>query len=386
MASGGTWSFIRPCTPRHASACRAQAAENGVSVLDAPVSGGGPAAEQGALLVMVGGEAAVLDRVRPVLATFGDPILHLGDVGAGQTAKLVNNLVFTAQIALSLETFAFVDELGLDGAAMAQVFERGSGASRAATILSASGFDIRGLGRVAGPLLRKDVNLIADVARRQQVGAAGLGRGTGREGPARPRGRRREDLHERRHAYAADQRNRADRSCVVLRRRVVSRPSPTTASAPPRTRHGLASLHSPFRWTMRSGHSSPAPRASTSSQVRAGATLRVALDSTAFADLFCERRTALGLVIGGRVEGDSALERSLLRLGSGPPLTARREGASTNQATSRCRQPTDRRSISTSGSASARRRQQPPISSRKPGSSSSKTCSRRQRWMPSTPT
>jgi 3-hydroxyisobutyrate dehydrogenase-like beta-hydroxyacid dehydrogenase len=118
---------------------------------------------------MVGGDAEVLDRVRPVLATFGEPILHLGDVGAGQTAKLVNNLVFTAQIALSLETFAFVNELGLDGAAMAQVFERGSGASRAATILSASGFDIEGLGRVAGPLLRKDVNLIADVARREQV-------------------------------------------------------------------------------------------------------------------------------------------------------------------------------------------------------------------------
>ena len=54
---------------------------------------------------------------------------------------------------------------------MAQVFERGSGASRAATILSASGFDIGGLGRVAGPLLRKDVNLITDVARRRQVAA-----------------------------------------------------------------------------------------------------------------------------------------------------------------------------------------------------------------------
>jgi 3-hydroxyisobutyrate dehydrogenase len=169
MSSGGTLVVHSTVHPETCIRLREQAAENGVSVLDAPVSGGRPAAEQGALLVMVGGEAAVLDRVRPVLATFGEPILHLGDVGAGQTAKLVNNLVFTAQIALSLETFAFVNELGLDGAAMAQVFERGSGASRAATILSASGFDISGLGEVAWPLLRKDVNLIADVARRQQV-------------------------------------------------------------------------------------------------------------------------------------------------------------------------------------------------------------------------
>jgi 3-hydroxyisobutyrate dehydrogenase len=169
MASGGTVVVHSTVDPETCLELCRRAAENGVSVLDAPVSGGGPAAQQGTLLVMVGGEAEVLDRVRPVLATFGEPILHLGDVGSGQTAKLVNNLVFTAQIALSLETFAFADELGLDGSAMAQVFERGSGASRAATILSASGFDLRAMGRVAGPLLRKDVNLIADVARRVQA-------------------------------------------------------------------------------------------------------------------------------------------------------------------------------------------------------------------------
>src|ERR1700683_2420939 len=122
---------------------------------------------------MVGGDESGLDGARPVLATFGDPILHVGEIGAGQMAKLVNNLVFTAQIALSLETFALADELDLDGVAMAQVFERGSGASRAATMLSAPGFDIGSLGRVAGPLLRKDVDLITDVARRRRVAAPG---------------------------------------------------------------------------------------------------------------------------------------------------------------------------------------------------------------------
>ena len=108
-------------------------------MLDAPVSGGGPAAAQGSLLVMVGGDEAGLVRARPVLTTFGDPILHLGGVGAGQTAKLVNNLVFTAQIALSLEAFALADGLGLDTEAMAHVLERGSGASRATAMLSALG-------------------------------------------------------------------------------------------------------------------------------------------------------------------------------------------------------------------------------------------------------
>ena len=220
MASGGILVVHSTVHPETCIRLREQAAENGVSVLDAPVSGGGPAAERGALLVMVGGEAAGLDRVRPVLATFGDPIVHLGDVGAGQTAKLVNNLVFTAQIALCLETFAFVDELGLDRGAMAQVFERGSGASRAAAILSASGFDISGLGQVAGPLLRKDVNLIADVARQHEVALPDSVGELAEKGLALPSGMRKGDLNERRHAHAAHQRNRACRSCFVLRRRV----------------------------------------------------------------------------------------------------------------------------------------------------------------------
>ena len=171
LARGGTLLVHSTVHPETCIRLHQLGAAKGITVLDAPVSGGGPAAAQGTLLVMVGGDEAGLDRARPVLATFGDPILHVGEIGAGQMAKLVNNLVFTAQIALSLDAFALADELGLDGVAMAQVFERGSGASRAATMLSAPGFDIGGLGRVAGPLLRKDVNLITDVARRRQIAA-----------------------------------------------------------------------------------------------------------------------------------------------------------------------------------------------------------------------
>lgn len=146
-------------------------AAKGVRVLDAPVSGGAPAAAQGALLVMVGGDGAALEQARPVLETFGDPILHLGGIGAGQTAKLVNNLVFTTQLALSLEAVALGRDLDLDGAALAQVLERGSGGSRATSLVSAPGFDLGGLGRVAGPLLRKDVDLLAGVARQRQIAA-----------------------------------------------------------------------------------------------------------------------------------------------------------------------------------------------------------------------
>jgi 3-hydroxyisobutyrate dehydrogenase len=169
MASGGilvVHSTVHPDTCRRLSRA---AGEKGVSVIDAPVSGGGLAAAERTLLVMVGGEAADLERVRPVLATFGDPILHLGPLGAGQTAKLVNNLAFTAQLAFALDLFGFVGQLGVDREAMAQVLERGSGGSRASSILTGSAFDLSSLGQVAGPLLRKDFRLVADVARSQRV-------------------------------------------------------------------------------------------------------------------------------------------------------------------------------------------------------------------------
>jgi 3-hydroxyisobutyrate dehydrogenase-like beta-hydroxyacid dehydrogenase len=164
MAPGGVvavHSTIHPDTCRRLAE---QAAGRGVAVVDAPVSGGGPAASEGKLLVMAGGDAEHVDRCRPVFATFGDPVVHLGPLGSGQMAKLLNNLVFTAQITVALDAFSFADRLGVDRAALAQVLAHGSGGSRVAAILSASGFDTTGMRRHAG-VLRKDVRIVLDVAR-----------------------------------------------------------------------------------------------------------------------------------------------------------------------------------------------------------------------------
>jgi 3-hydroxyisobutyrate dehydrogenase-like beta-hydroxyacid dehydrogenase len=66
-----------------------------------------------------------------VLDTFAQPLLHLGSLGSGQLAKLLNNTVFTAQITLALDTYALAVSLGMDRAAVAQVLAGGSGGSRA---------------------------------------------------------------------------------------------------------------------------------------------------------------------------------------------------------------------------------------------------------------
>ena len=133
-------------------------------VLDAPVSGGGHKAATGELLVMVGGAADVVARCRPVLETFGDPVLHLGPLGSGQEAKLLNNAVFAAQLAVAADVFALADTRHLDQQAVATILSSGSGRSYAAEVVAGSGFGLEALAPLAGELLAKDVGILVDMA------------------------------------------------------------------------------------------------------------------------------------------------------------------------------------------------------------------------------
>jgi 3-hydroxyisobutyrate dehydrogenase-like beta-hydroxyacid dehydrogenase len=172
MSPGGVIAIHSTVHPRTCQHIAEQATRKGISIIDAPVSGGGGAAAERHLLVMVGGDQEAVDRARPVLDTYANPLLHLGPLGSGQTAKLLNNIVFTAQITLALDTYALADVLGMDRTAVAQVLAGGSGGSRAAAILAASGFDTTGL-RSAASLLDKDLGIMLDVTRSRNVVVAG---------------------------------------------------------------------------------------------------------------------------------------------------------------------------------------------------------------------
>lgn len=149
----------------HPQTClRLQEDHPSVHVIDAPVSGGGHKAAARELLVMVGGPAEVVDRCRGVLETFGDPVLHLGPLGAGQEVKLLNNAVFAAQLALAAEVFALAADRALDQQAVATVLSNGSGRSYAAEVVAGGGFDLEGLAPLAGDLLGKDVGILVDRA------------------------------------------------------------------------------------------------------------------------------------------------------------------------------------------------------------------------------
>lgn len=105
------------------------ARRRGVSVLEAPVSGGAPAAEAGALTVMTAGDPKVLEAARPVLETFSAAIVHLGDYGAAQAAKLVNNTLLAANLAMAHQALLAGAALGLDRLALIQLLQASSGRS-----------------------------------------------------------------------------------------------------------------------------------------------------------------------------------------------------------------------------------------------------------------
>lgn len=104
--------------PETASAMAAQAIEAGLEFLDMPLTKGVRAAESGTMTVLVGGDAEVLDRLRPVLATFSGAIHHVGGPGAGQVAKSVNNILLWSGLESAIEALTLGRAYGLDAEAL----------------------------------------------------------------------------------------------------------------------------------------------------------------------------------------------------------------------------------------------------------------------------
>ena len=149
-------------------------ARKGIAFIDAPVSGGVGGAVKGALSVMLGGDAAAIDEVRPVLEAFGDPqkIVHCGPVGAGHAVKAVNQFFLAAHIWAGGEGLAALAKAGVRPQVALEVINASSGRSNASMNL----FPERVLGR-AFPrtfklaLLDKDVGIAAELAREQKIAA-----------------------------------------------------------------------------------------------------------------------------------------------------------------------------------------------------------------------
>jgi 3-hydroxyisobutyrate dehydrogenase len=108
-----------------------EVAARGSALIDAPVSGGVRGAVEGTLAIMVGGDPALLERARPVLARMGKNIFHAGPVGAGHAMKLVNNMCSGGILALTIEAVAVAARAGVDPARAVEILQASSGRSNA---------------------------------------------------------------------------------------------------------------------------------------------------------------------------------------------------------------------------------------------------------------
>ena len=169
---GGIFETIQPGTilidcssiaPAAARRLAERAASFGATMLDAPVSGGEIGAVSGTLSIMVGGDAAAFDEVKPMLDVMGNPekVIRIGDAGAGQTTKVCNQMVIGGTLAVVGEAFALATRAGIDPARMRDALLGGFAASR---VLEVHGERILNTNYVPGfraALYAKDMRIAA---------------------------------------------------------------------------------------------------------------------------------------------------------------------------------------------------------------------------------
>lgn len=144
----------------------------GVSLVDAPVSGGPARAATGELTVMFGGGLEDLARARPLLDAMGTTVHHAGAVGAGQTVKALNNLMFASGVLITVEAMLIAQRAGLDPATLVDVANCSSGENFATRFMAKQQI----LSRSFHPAFRldlmfKDLTIAADLARETRTTA-----------------------------------------------------------------------------------------------------------------------------------------------------------------------------------------------------------------------
>lgn len=130
FAAAAPATLLIDCSTIDVATARANAdaaTAKGLVAVDAPVSGGIAAANAGTLTFMVGGSAEAFARAEPVLSAMGKAVIHAGGAGAGQAAKICNNMLLGASMVATCETFAMAQKLGLDPQTFFDIASKASG-------------------------------------------------------------------------------------------------------------------------------------------------------------------------------------------------------------------------------------------------------------------
>ncbi|MGK2942211.1 MAG: NAD(P)-dependent oxidoreductase [Immundisolibacter sp.] len=172
MQPGGAIVDCSTISPQLAGELAQITAARDIGFLDAPLSGAGSGAQAATLSIMVGGEAAVFERVRPMLALMGRNIFHLGPVGSGQTAKLCQNLILVSTLSGVMESVALGRAVGIEPQRLLEVMDTCLAPTRVMDVLVKPKFD----GRVPFDhstdgltMICKDITLVRELAERAGV-------------------------------------------------------------------------------------------------------------------------------------------------------------------------------------------------------------------------
>ncbi|UCV04703.1 NAD(P)-dependent oxidoreductase [Dechloromonas denitrificans] len=169
MAPGSVLIDCSTIAPDAARQISAQLAAKGIAMLDAPVSGGAQGAIDATLAIMVGGDAGVLEKVRPLLECLGRRIVHVGPNGAGQVAKACNQMVMVAAIEAVAEAMRLAAASGVDCAKVKQALAGGSAASRVLEVMGERMVRRDFSAGVEARLHHKDFGLVLEAARASGV-------------------------------------------------------------------------------------------------------------------------------------------------------------------------------------------------------------------------
>ncbi|MGE5278416.1 MAG: NAD(P)-dependent oxidoreductase [Acidobacteriota bacterium] len=165
-------AVVIDCSTIAAESARALAArlsELGISVLDAPVSGGQKGAIEGTLTFFVGGDAAALGRARPVLQAMGKRVTHLGPPGAGQLGKAANQIIVAGNLIAVSEALAFAQKVGLPLPALHEALTGGAANSWALEVLGRKMIDRDFKPAFAIKHQQKDLAIVLRTARENGV-------------------------------------------------------------------------------------------------------------------------------------------------------------------------------------------------------------------------
>lgn len=169
MAPGSVLIDCSTIAPDSAREIAARLGEKRIAMLDAPVSGGEQGAIDATLAIMVGGEAAVLERVRPLLDCLGQRIVHIGPNGAGQVAKACNQMIMVAAIQAAAEAMRLGAASGVDCAKLRQALAGGSAASRVLDVMGERMVERDFSAGIEARLHHKDFGLVLEAGRKNGV-------------------------------------------------------------------------------------------------------------------------------------------------------------------------------------------------------------------------